>query len=75
MPFLTGYNGIFNVTNSNIKFDFEKTLIKEDFLQTTIPQGAYENESLNDEIKRINIDKGHHSEDDCPFTIKPNFTT
>ena len=27
---LTGYNGIFNVTNSNIKFYFEKTITNED---------------------------------------------
>ena len=26
-------------------------------------------------IKRIIIDKGHHSENDYPFTIKPNFGT
>ena len=26
-------------------------------------------------MKRIVIDKGHYSEDDYPFTIKPNFNT
>ena len=43
VTFLTGYNGIFNVTNSNNKFYFAKTITNEDgFIQVTIPQGAYE---------------------------------
>ena len=63
VTFLTGYNGVFNVTNSNNKFYFKKTISnEEDFIQITIPEGAYEIESLNDEIKRILIDKGHYSE-------------
>ena len=38
VTFLTGYNGIFNVTNSNNKSYFKKTITKEeDFIQTTIP--------------------------------------
>ena len=41
MTFLTGYNGIFKVTNSNIRFHFRKTNTNEDdFIQTTIPPGA-----------------------------------
>ena len=58
VTFLTAYNGFFNVTNSNNKFYFKKTLIEEDFIQKTIPSGAYELELLNNEIKRITIDKG-----------------
>ena len=51
------YNGIFNVTNSNNRFYFKKALIDEEFIQITIYPGAYEIESLNNEIKRIIIDK------------------
>ena len=46
--FLTGYNGIFNLTNSNNKFYFTKTITDEDgFGQITIPPGAYEIEALD----------------------------
>ena len=42
VTFLTGYNGIFNVTNSNNKFYFKKTITNEDgFIKITIPLGAY----------------------------------
>ena len=75
VTFLTAYNGTFNVTKSNNKFYFKKALIDEDFIQITISPGAYEIESLNDEIKRIIIDKGHYSEANYPFRIKPNFST
>ena len=74
VTFLTGYNGIFNVTNSNNKFYFKKTITNEDILtKNTIPPGAYEPESLNEEIKRIIIDQGQYNQDEYPFTIKPNF--
>ena len=74
--FLTGYNGIFSVTNSNNKFYFKKTIINEDgFIKITIPPGAYEIESLNKEIKRLIVDEGHYTEAIYPFTIKPNFST
>ena len=74
--FLNGYNGIFNVTNSNNKFYFKKTITDgDDFFQISVSPGAYEIESLNNEIKRIIIDKGHYSENEYPFTIKPNFST
>ena len=74
VTFLAAYNGIFNVTNKN-KFHFKKQLIEEDFIQITIPPGAYEIETLNKELKRIIIDKDYYSENDYPFTIKPNFST
>ena len=39
ITFLTGYNGIFNITNSNNKFYFKKTITDEDgFIQITIHQ-------------------------------------
>ena len=76
VTFLTGYNGIFNVTNSNNKFYFTKSVIDEDgYIIITIPQGSYEIESLNNEIKRTIIDEEHYTETNYPFNIKPNFST
>ena len=73
--FLSGYNGIFNVTSKNNKFYFKKSIIEEDFIQITIPSGAYEIESLNEEIKRIIIDKEYYTDENYPISIKPNFST
>ena len=42
VTFLTDYNGIFNVTNSNKKFYFKKAIKDEDFIPITISPGAYE---------------------------------
>ena len=76
VTFLTGYNGIFNLTNKNNKFYFLKSITDEDgYIQITIPPGAYEIEALNNEIKRIIIDKEYYKQDDYPFKIKPNFST
>ena len=75
VTFLTAYNGIFNVTNRNNKFYFKKNLIDEDFIQIRIPEGAYEIESLDNEIRRILIDKEYYTEETYPFSIKPNFST
>ena len=50
--FLSGCNGIFNVTSSNSKLYFKKTITNDyDFIQITIPLGAYKIESLNNEIE------------------------
>ena len=50
--FLSGCNGIFNVTSSKIIFYFKKSITNcYDFIQITIPLGAYKIESLNNEIK------------------------
>ena len=74
VTFLTGYNGIFNVTNKN-KFYYLKSITDEDgYIQITIPLRAYEIESLNNEIKRIIIEEEHYTESNYPFTIKPNFS-
>ena len=75
ITFLSAYNGIFNVTNKNNKFYFKKNLIDEDFIQIRIPEGAYEIESLDYEIRRILIDEEYYTESDYPFKIKPNFST
>ena len=53
---------------SNNKFYFAKSLTDEDgFIQIIIPQGSYETESLNNEIKRDNIDEEQLTEADYPF--------
>ena len=76
ITFLSAYNGIFDVTNSNIKLHFTKSITDDNhFMQITISPGAYEIESLNDEIKRNIIDLGHYTEINYPFKIKPNFST
>ena len=75
ITFLSAYNGIFNVTNKNNKFYSKKNLTDEDFIQIRIPEGAYEIESLNEEIKRIIIDNEYYTIESYPFTIKPNFST
>ena len=73
VTFLNGYIGIFNVTNTNNRFYFMKSFTDEDgFIQITIPSGAYEIESLNDEIKRIIIDEELYTESNYPFKFKPN---
>ena len=76
LTFLTGYNGIFNLTTQNNKFYFLKSITDKDgYIQITIPPGAYEIESLNNEIKRKIIDEEHYTEANYPFSIKPNFST
>ena len=75
VTFLTGYNGIFNVTNRKNKFYFKKAIKDEEFIQIRISEGAYEIENLNDEIKRIIIEKGHYTETNFPFRITSNFST
>ena len=75
ITFLTAYNGIFNVTNRNNKFYFKKAIGYEDFIQIRIPERAYEIESFNYEFKRIIIERGHYTESNYPFKIRPNFST
>ena len=76
VTFLTAYNGIFNVTDSNNKFYFTKSITDDDhYIMISISPGAYEIEALNDEIKRVIINDGHFNEENYPFVIKPNFCT
>ena len=76
ITFLTAYNGIFNVTNSNNKFYFTKSITDDDhYIMITIPPGSYEIEALNDEIKRNIFDDEHFTEENYPFLIKSNFST
>ena len=75
LTFLSAYNGIFNITNSYDKFYFKNALTDESCVQITITLGTYEIESLDDEFKRIIIDKSHYTEANYPFKIKPIFST
>ena len=76
ITFLTAHNGIFNVTNSNNKFYFTKSITDDDhYIMISISPGAYEIEALNDENKRVIINDGHFNEENYPFVIKPNFST
>ena len=76
VTFLTGFNGIFNVTNSNNKFYFKKTITnEEDFFQIRVSPRAYEIGNLNIEFKRVFIDEGHFTETEYPFKNKPFFST
>ena len=64
ITFLTAHNGIFNVTNSNVKFYLMKSITDEDgFIQLIIPPGAYEIESLNKGIKSLIINEKQYSEE------------
>ena len=75
ITFLSAYNGIFKVSNSNNKFCFFKSITDDSHIQITIRPGVYEIEALNDEIRRIIIDEEHYTEANYPFTIKPDFNT
>ena len=58
------------------KFYFAKSNTDKDgIMQATNPSGAYEIESLNNEIRRIFINEGHFQEVDFSFKIKPSFST
>ena len=56
VTFLSAHNGIFNVTSSNNKFYFLKTITDDDHIQITIRPRVYEIEALNNEIERNIID-------------------
>ena len=73
--FLTCYFGKFNVTNKSKKIFSTRSVHDDDFTVISISPGAYELEISNDEIKRNIIKEGHFAEADCPFTIKPEFST
>ena len=76
VTFLSAYNGIFNVTSDNNKFYFTKSITDDEYyIMIAIPPGAYEIESLDDEIRRIIINDEHFTEAKYPFKIKPNFST
>ena len=72
ITFLTGYNGIFNISDKNNQF-FQYA---ENFDGISISPGAYEIESFDLEIKRLIINRYTGMDDESyPFSIKPNFST
>ena len=75
VTFLTGYNGIFNVTNENNRFHFTTSTSDIEPSFKIIPLGAYELESLDAQIKRICIIEGNFTESNYLFKNKPNFST
>ena len=76
ITFLTGWNGIFNVTNSDIKLHFAKSITAKDgSIQITIPPGTFKIESLNIVIKKMINDGEHFTEANYPSTIEPIFST
>ena len=71
VTFLTGNNGIFNLTLKNIEFYFMKSNTDEGgFIQITIPPGAYEIEELDK--KKVVIGEQYYTNDTYPFKIQPN---
>ena len=75
VTFLASYIGVFNVTNSNKKFYFMKSITDEEgFVQIIIPPGAYQIEALEKELKRIIIGEVQITEANYPFKFKPNFS-
>ena len=76
VTFLTGFNGIFNLTPKNNKTCFMKSITDGNgCIRITIPPGVYEIEALDKEKKRIVIGEGRYTEANYPFEIKPNFST
>ena len=76
ITFLSGYNGIFKVTNDNNKFYFTKSISDDDgFNRITVLQGAYGTECLNNETERIIIEEELYTEAKYLFTVKPSFST
>ena len=63
VTFLTGYNGIFEVTIKNKNIYFAVSVNDDDFSVISFPCGAYGIESLDDEITQIPIK-------DCYFKTK-----
>ena len=75
VTFLTGYYGIFNVTNKINNFFSRYHLMMIFFRVISIPLRAHELKSLNNDFKCIIIEEGYLTESNYPFLIKPNFST
>ena len=71
---LTGYNGRYNVPNSNNKnYSQNQLLINMVLFRLLFRKVSYENENLIIEIRRIIFGEGMFSETDYPFTINQIF--
>ena len=55
---LTSYNGLFIITNKNIKVFFTVSINDDDFNVISITPGAYELERLDDKKKQFTIKDG-----------------
>ena len=66
---------VFSILLIQKKFYFKKSNIDKNFVQIIIPHGAYEIESLNNEIEMNFFDTGCYSDEDYPFKIKLSFST
>ena len=65
VTFLSGHNGIFKVTNKQIKFIFLSVFGRAEHNIIKSPAGAYEMESLNAANKRNIFEEGYVTEEDC----------
>ena len=74
VTFLTGYNGIFNVTSWNIKFIFVSLFEGAGSNVAAFRPAGNEIESLNRKIERSIFDGRYIVEKDYPFSMKPNFS-
>ena len=72
---MTANNCVFHITNKNNKFYFTRSFNDDRYSQISIGPGAYERESLNNEIKRAIIEEGQFAEANYPLAIKLNFST
>ena len=59
---------------TNLIFFFTVLINDDGFNVISIPTGAYELESINDEIKRNIIKEIYFTEADYPFQVKPKFS-
>ena len=62
ITFWTGYNRIFNVRNKNNIFHITVSNNGNVFNHSTLPPGAYEIESLNNEMKRVSNEERYFTE-------------
>ena len=75
VTFLTSYKGVFKASDKNNIFQYKRSISDDDFKFINKTGGAYDNESLNDEIKRIIIKECYFTDETYRFLIKPNFST
>ena len=67
---------VFLIIQSKNKIEISRFEISEiNVITCNIPPGVEEIESLNEEFKWTIIDKECITEEDFPFTIKPNYST
>ena len=75
VTFLTGYIGIFSVTNKNNRVLLISALEGAEHNVIRIPPGAYDSEILNAESKPIILIQACITREGNPFTVNPNYST